>query len=262
MEIQEVLTSYDRLLAQGKNEEAVAYMEQCLSQAIEENDWLIRLGVQNELIGAYRDRSRYADAWASAKDAVEIIGMTGLEETLPGATTYMNVASIYRAEKRYEEAISLYLDVEAIYQKQELADYYCLSGLYNNLSVANLENGNYVGGLLYGERAVELLNMIPGTEGQMGQVYANLAGAALAQTKPDLAQAHKYLDQAEEIYRAKCPGHEGICSVLGNKAYLAKLEGDTQTAIAYYKEAMNEIKARYGENADYQRLAAEIAGLQ
>lgn len=254
MEIQKILGKSDEMFQQNQIKEAVEYLKSNLEQAQKEGDWKSRLTLLNELMGYYRSISDLEQAWEYAVTAVEIITEYGIDETIAGVTTFLNIANIYRAQGDVKEAMDLYLRVEQIYKAEGLKKDYRLGGLYNNMSVAALESGDRENAVKYGEAAIEVLAEVPGTSDERATVYGNLAGVLLKGSVPDFERIEMYLNRSLGIFERECQNSPHYCGVLAMKAYVLFLKKDLQESLNVYEKALEETKKHYGENADYQRL--------
>lgn len=254
MNIKEILKKSDTLFEKGDAKEASSYLENCLQAAGMDNDWQSQLTILNELMGYYRSISNFDKAWEYAQKAADITARYGLDETLGGVTTYLNIANIYRALGQVDEAMELYLGVEKTYKKENLKGDYRLAGLYNNMSVASLEKGSHSDAIRYGEAAIQVLEQVPQSADERATVYGNLAGVFLQSEAPDFERVGAYLDRAAELFENECPNSPHYCGVLAMKAYTAYLRNDMEGALELYGQAMNETKRHYGENMDYKRL--------
>lgn len=254
MDVQKVLERSDDMFVKGQTEEAVTYLETSLKQAKAEGDWKSELTLLNEVMGYYRSISRLETAWEHAVAAVTIITEYGLDETLAGVTTFMNIANIYRAQGEPEQAMDIYVRVEEIYKREGLTADYRLGGLYNNMSVASLEAGKREDAVRYGEAAIEVLEQVPNSADERATVYGNLAGVLLQSQSPDFERVDKYLDGALKLFETECENSPHYCAALAMKAYVAYLRKDLEGSLGLYEKALEETKRHYGENADYKRL--------
>lgn len=261
MGIREIFEVSDVLFAENRCEEAAIYLEKSLVQAKEAKEWQTELSILNELMGYYRSISKFDEAWKYAFRAMEITEEQKIGSTADGVTTYLNVANIYRATGKAEEAMEIYRRVEAVYKEQHVEKDFRLGGLYNNMSVASLELGRRDDAVEYGKAAIENLEAVPGTEDERATVYANLAGAMLNAKAPDLEKADEYMDGAMKLF-AECENSAHYCAALAMKAYITYLKKDFEQALVLYKKAMEETKKHYGENQDYKRLAGNYEGIK
>ena len=141
MVIKEILEKSDALFAEGKHQEAAAFLEGKAVLAQNQDEWKVELSIINELMGYYRGISQLSKAWDYAFRAIQITEENAVGDSAEGITTYLNVANVYRAAGKPKEALSLYQQVEETYSKQGVEKEYRGGALYNNMSVAYLELG-------------------------------------------------------------------------------------------------------------------------
>ena len=124
MRAQDILERSDALFAAGKGAEAVALLESSYEQARQEGDWQTRLTLVNELMGYWRAASRFDRAWAYVDEARQLLEEHDIARTLAGVTTVLNIATVFRADRKPKEALALYREVEQVYLAEGLqADY-------------------------------------------------------------------------------------------------------------------------------------------
>lgn len=254
MEIRDILNRSDILFQNGRYEEAVMLLEEKAAQAGKEDAWEAELSLINELMGYYRSISRLEKAWEYAFRAINLMNRLGLENTAEGMTTCLNVANVYRASGKTEEAVKLYRRVENTYLKLGMEKDYRLGGLFNNMSVAFLELGRLEEAVIYGEKAIGILKSIPGAEDECATVYGNLAGAMLQGEYRNLKKAEEYADSAVHLFEEMCRNSPHYPAALAMKGYIAYLKKDLEGAMSLYKKAMEVTEEHYGKNADYDKL--------
>lgn len=261
MGIKDILEKSDAMFAEGKQKEAVGFLEGKAALAKTQEDWKTELSIINELMGYYRSVSQFSKAWDYAFRAMQITEENVVGETAEGITTYLNVANIYRASGKAKEALSLYQQVEEIYCRQGVEKEYRGGALYNNMSVAYLELGKSEDAMKYCEKAIDVLKTIPEVWDECAASYSNLAGVLLRSATPDVAKADACMDEALKLFEGKGDSVH-YCGVLAMKAYIAFLKKDLQEALELYEKAMNETMKHYGRNADYERLEKNYKGVQ
>ena len=262
MKAEEVLARADALFAAGRSGEAAAYMEQALSEAKAAGDWGLRLTLINELMGYYRATSRFDRAWAYVDEARRLLEEHGIARTLSGVTTVLNIANVYRAGGRPAEALKLYRQVEQVYREQELAADVRLGGLYNNMAVACLEQGERQQALAYAKAAAAAVDEAADAAGERATVYTNLASVLLKADPPAFDEAESLLSRALSLFENEASGDPHYGSALAARAYLAFRQGREDQAIDLYEQALTVTRRAFGENRDYRRLAADLQALR
>ncbi len=258
MRAQDILERSDALFAAGKGAEAVALLESSYEQARQEGDWQTRLTLVNELMGYWRAASRFDRAWAYVDEARQLLEEHDIARTLAGVTTVLNIATVFRADRKPKEALALYREVEQVYLAEGLQADYRLGGLYNNMAVSSLEAGERQQALTYARAAVSALAGAEDAAGERATVYANLAAVLMQADPPAFDEAETCIQQALSLFREEDPTNPHYGGALSAGAYLAFRRGDEDRAIELYREAMEVTRRACGENRDYQRLAANL----
>lgn len=258
MKAEEVLARADALFAAGRSGEAAAYMEQALSEAKAAGDWGLRLTLTNELMGYYRAASRFDRAWAYVDEARQLLEEHGVTRTLAGVTTLLNIATVCRASGDPAEALKLYRQVEQVYREQGLTADVRLGGLYNNMAVASLEQGERRQALDYASAAAAAVDEAADAAGERATVYTNLASVLLKADPPAFDEAESLLSRALSLFESEASFDPHYGSALAARAYLAFRQGREDQAIELYREAMEVTRRAFGENRDYRRLAADL----
>lgn len=100
-----ILSQVDLLFEENKGEEAEKLMQESIARAVSEQDDTSLLQLLNELLGYYREVSRYEEAYLLGDRALELAERMGLKGSFPYGTTLLNVANVYRAGGRLEESL-------------------------------------------------------------------------------------------------------------------------------------------------------------
>lgn len=252
METKEALAKWDNLFVNGRIAEALNFMEGEIAAANAVGAWEKELTLLNEVMGYNRSISNYSKAWECAERAAEIMTDKGLADKPEAVTTFLNIANIYRAQGAFAEAMEMYKYVECIYLENGLQNDYRMGGLYNNLAVISIELNALEDAIAYGERAVQVLAMVPGSEDEQATVYCNLAGAFLKREQQQ--KALELLERAEKMMLENCSESPHYCAILGMKAYVVYMSGDLPKALECYERAMAKTLEKYGANKDYERM--------
>ena len=122
MGIDEIRELIDSLYEQGQTAKAEEVLISTAGAAAEEGDDYLLLQILNELIGHYRETGEWDKAFEIADRSVMVAGYVFPKESVPYATTLLNVASMYRAAGKLAESRSVYHEVEQIYAVTLKAD--------------------------------------------------------------------------------------------------------------------------------------------
>lgn len=180
MDVKAVLTKADEMFALDRIEDAGRYLEEKAKEALDGDEDSAALSILNELTGYYRHSGRMNDAWRTAEQMLELVDKMNLWDTIDGATVLLNIATIYKEAKQFEKAMDLYLEVQEIYQNENIYDVRYL-GLMNNMCVTSMQEKNYRNAWIYGNRARMLLKELDGElagyEREIGIITENIEAA-------------------------------------------------------------------------------------
>lgn len=247
-----LLQHLDALYSQNKLEEAHQYLLEQTQLAMQMQDDILVLVLLSELIGLYRVTARFEEGHKIAMQAMRILEVKDLVNTIHGATTYLNIATLYRVQGKYQEALSLFEKTETIYQKllDENDERYC--GFYNNYSLLYQAMGNYQKALEYELKALDKISQLENCEMEQAITYTNLSQIYFSMN--DIDQAEKSLYQSIalfEKYNPKDPHYFAALSALAQSYYLKK---EYDKAIDLYDEVLKGIESVFGKNKDYQTV--------
>ncbi len=252
MEIDGVLENVDKLYSENRSIEAEGLLLDSAAALLEENDEPNLLRILNELLGLYRETSQFEKAYGIARNAILVADNFLPEESIPYATTLLNVATVYRTGGRLDESLECYKRVEKIYSSILTSDSMLFASLYNNEALLFQELGDFDAAKDRLEKALSIVTL-------KGEVYeeavsrANLAGTYIQLGKPEAA-----LDQAKRsiaLFEEQGVEDQHLCaaySALGSYHYI---NGEFETAAGIFKKAMDIMERALGRNAYYERLA-------
>lgn len=173
--VEEVVDRLDQLLERDLTGEAEDHLYSWLEKARDLGDWQGELTLQNELMGFHRSSGKKEKGLRAVREGIGLIQSRGMEKTVTGATTFLNAATTMKAFGDPEGAIPWYEKAEKIYNRSLQEGDYRFAGLYNNLALAWTDLGQYERALLYYNRALGLLEKLPGSFGELAVTWVNLA---------------------------------------------------------------------------------------
>ena len=179
----------------GKNDYAAAerHLNYWMQEAGQNGDLRGALSLENERMGLMRKLGRKDDALRSAEAALELVRRTELENSVTGATTDLNAATVYKAFGMAEKGLPYYERAQRVYEAQLAPDDPRLGGLYNNMALALCDLGRYAEARALYEKALAV--MAHAENGALEQAITQLNLANLAEAERGL------LDAEEEIER-------------------------------------------------------------
>ncbi len=147
--------------------------------------------IRNELLGLYRKTGKEKEAIEDAERVLDLIGEMGIDSEISAATAYVNIGTVYKTFKRFEDALSMFERAKPIYEKELKDDDGRLGGLYNNMALALCDLKEYPLARENYEKALSVMEKVRYGELERAITYLNLV---------DLTAAEKgLLDGAEEI---------------------------------------------------------------
>lgn len=251
MDIQRILSQVDAFFEENKGEEAEKLMRESIARAMGEQDDNSLLQLLNELLGYYRETSRYEEAYLLSERAIAQAERMGLEGTIPYATTLLNVANVYRAGGRLEESLEKYLLVQEIYRKQLSPDNMLAAGLQNNISLLYQEMGEYEKAKECQLKALQIVKDKAAAY-ELGVTYANLAATCVQLEQ--LEEAREYAEKSMETFSGigVRDSHFGAALSAMGAWYFRRRE--YREAGDCYRQAMEIVEQGIGRNQAYYRL--------
>lgn len=196
-----ILGKLDEYLHRNDYTAAERHLRFWLEETQAAGDPSTELTVRNELMGLYRKLGRREQAVEIAHSALQRIEQLGISRQVGAATTYLNVATVYKAFGEAAEALPLYERAGEIYARELPAEDPRIAGLCNNMALALVDLGQYDrASELYG-KALQVLSANTGNEPEMAITHLNLA--SLAEAKLDLEdgwpEIEEHLGLAREL---------------------------------------------------------------
>lgn len=240
----------------GRPEQIRGYLQSSLAQAEAEDDRHAVVSILNELMGYYRNTSRYAEALEAAERALAEMRDLGYEDTVHYGTTLLNSATALRASGNTVEALEQFIAALAIYEANLPGDDYRLAGVYNNVSSIYEQTGQNGEALQSLQKALDILIKNEGMREEAAIVQTNLAMILFKMNHE--TEAISELERAMELFK---PGNGASCN--GAKPgphYAAALAGAAEAyfrmqkyaeAVKIYEDALAHIDAVFGKNRDY-----------
>lgn len=257
MDINQVTEELDTLFAQEKIDEIPQFLESHIAQAIGEGAKDVLLTLYNEIIGFYRETGQYELSVANCHKALELMDDMGIKDTIPYATTLLNIANAYRAAGMLQESLDLYNQVRPIYVAQLKEDDIYFANLYNNLSLLYQEMNDFASAKDQLENALYIVTHKPDKQFEVAVTQANLANTCI-----ELGQDEEAKARAEEAIRifeslgVDDAHYSAALSALGSLYYMDK---DYTNALGVMEKSRDCVAKYLGtDNIQYQRLSDNI----
>ncbi len=252
MNVEEILRILDQLFDEHQLDQIEPFLTEQLDAAYQIGDYNCCVTVLNELIGFYRDMSRFNEMTAACERTMQLLEQMGLKDSIPYATTLLNIATAKRARGDYEEALENYKEVFPIYQKNLEPTDPRYAALYNNLSLLYQEMGNYKQAVAAQNRALQIVEEIGDTQ-KIAISHTNMGTTLLQMNQVDEALVH--LNLAIQYFDT-LPGdrdyHYSAALASLGQAYV--MSEDYKTAREYYLAALEEYRKTHGVTESYYNL--------
>ena len=179
-----ILGKLDEYLHRNDYSAAERHLKFWLEETQAAGDSATELTVRNELMGLYRKLGKKEQAIEMARSALGRVEQLGISQQVGAATTYLNIATVYKAFGEASEALPLYELAGEIYEQELSPEDTRIAGLCNNMALALVDLGQYDRAAeLYG-KALQVLSASAENEPEMAITHLNLA--SLAEAKLDL----------------------------------------------------------------------------
>jgi len=202
--------------------------------------------IHNELMGLYRKLKREEEAIREAETALQLMGQIGFEETVSGATGYLNAATVFKAFQQAERALPLYEKAKEIYEKNLTKEDSRLGGLYNNMALALMDMERYDEAEELFNKALDCNRFVPLGELDSAITYLNLADLLCAREGYENAEflITAYLQKAENALKNANVPHNGYYAFVCEKC--APIFGfyDLKEKEEYFLQVAKEIYER------------------
>ena len=252
MEVFDIQKQLDIYYRHNQLNQAYEFLLIQTQEAMEKGDDLLVLMLLSELIGYYRVTAQFSLGHSIANQAYKILCARGLENSIHGATTYLNIATLLRAEGKYQDALSLYHKTEKIYQEllDEKDERY--SAFYNNVSLLYQELGDYQKAIEYEMKALNIVQSLDDCEIETAITYTNLSQMYFS--IHELKQGKEYLDLGIALFEEYGPLDPHYFAAMSSLAYYYVLLKDYHKALSLYDVVLNKIEHVFGKNKDYQTV--------
>jgi len=241
--INRLMEKLDELLGKKEYEACKRHLDYWLSEAELNGDEKGKLAVLNEKIGLYRKLNELEASISFGIEAVALAEAIGLADSATMGTTFLNLATAYKAAGQNELSFEYYEKAKVLYDKYLNPHDYKLAGLNNNSGLCLMDLGRHEKARESFEKALEILSFGKGNEPDMAITYCNLAENE--EKALGLLEAEKlieeYLDRARELLLS-----DGV----SQDYYLAYVLEKCAGVFAYYGYFIDE--------KEMQRRAFEI----
>lgn len=257
MQVQHKLQQLDALLQESKLKEADAFLTEQIQAAKQEPDWEAALTLYNEQMGFLRDCGRFAESITAGEQALQCIQTLHLEQTLPHATTLLNVANAQRAAGKYESAFSSYRAVKELYDRLLSPTDDRVASYYNNLSLLYQAVEDWEASCTALEQALQIVTQQKDQTTRVAISQTNLAVSLLHLHRVD--RALPLLQAALNVFRGLSPSdfhYSATLAAMGDAQFQLQ---NYKTAVWYYEAALSEMELHMGQGAAYEIVQENTA---
>ncbi len=255
MDINKLLRQVDEYFELNRGADAEKLMQEGIEQAVQEQDNESLLQLLNELLGYYRETSQVENSYVVAQRAITLAENMGLQDTVPYATTLLNVANAYRAGGRLQDSLECYFSVRKIYNRILSPDNMLVASLENNVSLLYQEMGNFQKAK---ESLLQALSIVQEKEAEfeIAVTYANLATTCIQLKEQE--EAYLFAQKSIECFENMGIGdtHYGAALSALGMYYFGKKE--YAAAKEMFRKAMEIMERNLGKNEYYYRLQENI----
>lgn len=255
MNVDEILNKLDSAFNDNNLYEADNILTLGIREAGESGDSASLLQLLNEYIGLLRVMGRFDEAYEIGNKIRILLDNMGLNGSIPYATSLLNVATALRAGGRFEESLSVYNEVEAVYVTSLPANSMLLAGFYNNKSLLFQENGNLEASIECLEKAYAIASS-NGEDFEAAVSSANLANSYIG--LHNYASAYTSASRSKALFEKAGTRDTHYCSALYVLGICEKENGNIDKAREYLNEALNIMEHNLGKNEFYYRIHDEL----
>jgi tetratricopeptide (TPR) repeat protein len=174
--------------------------------------------VLNEEIGFFRRVSESENALNAVKEAFEIIEELGLGSDTSSATVYLNGATTMKAFGKATEAMPYYMMAKDVFERELDPNDYKMAALYNNMSSAYNDLGDYKSCEEFCFKAISILENNEDCYGEIAVTLINLAHLYYEQDPLD-DRIYDMMDKAWELLTSSSNTLDGNFAYLCAKCY-------------------------------------------
>lgn len=181
MDTKRILDKLDSYFAKNDYIGAERHLKYWLDEAKESNDERAELLLCNELIGLSRKTSKEEQTFFYASLALDTLKRLDMEGSISAATTYINVATAYKAFGRAVDSLPLFQRALAIYGDSLGNDDSRFGGLYNNMALTYVDLGEYEKAYDCFNSALAVMSNVERGELEQAITHLNIASALEAE---------------------------------------------------------------------------------
>ena len=237
--ITNLITELDNILSRNDYNSARNFLEKWVEISQNQNDKKALFSLCNECIGLYRKIGDRDNCYKYCEKALDLLKVLNIENTVTGATAFLNCGTAYKAFGEADKSISYFEKAVNLYETLLPESDHRLAGLYNNFALSLVDLKKFEKALKLYEKAINVLDKNPKFNLEQAVSYLNMANAVEAQKGLENAceEIDVLLDKAEKVL------NENYSEADGNYAFVCEKCAPT---FGYYGRFLyeNELKER------------------
>ena len=214
-----VIEKLDEYMSRRDYKGAERHLLYWLAEAEMCNDLRGKLLVCNELVGHYRKTGEKEQAFSFAEQALALLKQLRMDDSVSAGTTLVNAATAYSAFGESARALELFRNAKRIYESQPQTRPELLGGLYNNMALDCALLGDYAEAYTLYDRAMEVMQFVPGGALEQAITCLNRADAVTAEKGPEEAEKQVFalVDRAYELLKQTDAPRDGYYAFVCEK---------------------------------------------
>lgn len=199
--VDRVINKEDEYLSKNDYVGAERHLKFWWEEALQANDDRGRLLICNELMGLYRKLGKGDEARAYSAKAIELVEKLGLQDTIGGATAYLNSGTVYKAFGDPVRSLEFFEKAKEVYENELPADDTRKAGLYNNMALTLVDLERFAEAKMLYNNALVIMHSDENGQLDEAITYLNMADCAEAELGEIAAEPRirEYLDKAEKL---------------------------------------------------------------
>lgn len=250
MNIGQIRDIVDGYYQRKETELGYQFLLEQVQLAIKQQDDALVLGLLNEILGYCRVAGKLSLGRDIIKRMDLLVTSLSLQDTLIGATTYLNIATFYSVSKDLILAQQYYQKVITIYTLTLDKNDERLASLYNNISIFYQQNNHFLKAYQYLQKALAIITTLPDCQIEEATTYTNMAQVCfLLQRIPEGMEA---IEKSLSLFIKKDCKDVHYASALSIKAHGQSLLKQFDASYKTYQEALVLLESMHGKSANYQ----------
>lgn len=255
MNIEQILYEYDGMFGRFPLETIEDYLQKQMNEARALGELQTLVTLLNEMIGFCRDTTQKEKALQYCEELKVRLKELQLEDTVPYATSLLNIANAYRAFGLCSEAVEYYETVLDIYHKYLPQNDFSYASLYNNWALVYQETEEYAKAVEYLLKALNIADLYPEAKIPQATTRTNLGSSLIGVgSQSAYEQAMSYLRQALDIFEEDGGVDFHYGAALAAMGDACCYTNDFKKACDYYQSGLSELEKHTGKTKNYERV--------